>query len=68
MQRTGAEGFYLSVRSSVHQYHEPKMFMSEKAVQFIKHVLGMEPKELGLKFEAWAMSGISKTSSTAFEI
>jgi hypothetical protein len=55
---TGIEGFYLAVRSSVHQYHEPKLFMSEKAVQFMKHVLRMEPKDLTLRFEAWAMSGI----------
>jgi hypothetical protein len=66
VQRTGIEGFYLAVRNSVHQYHEPKLFMSDKAEQFIKNVLAMEPKDLALRFEAWVMSGISEMIVNGF--
>lgn len=60
MSRTGIEGFYMAVRGSVEDYHEPKLFFSDKALQFVKDVLGLEPQQLSLKFEAWCVSGLGK--------
>jgi hypothetical protein len=60
LQRTGAEGFYIAVRGDVCEYHAPKVFMSNKALQFTKTVLKMEPKDLALKFESWVVSGLGK--------
>ena len=48
----------MAVRGSVEDYHEPKVFFSEKAERFVKQVLKLEPRELALKLEAWAVSGI----------
>ena len=60
MSRTGVEGFYVAVRGSVEDYHEPKLFFSDKALQFVKDVLEIEPQQLALKFEAWCVSGLGK--------
>ncbi|KAG1863676.1 hypothetical protein F4604DRAFT_1929077 [Suillus subluteus] len=37
--RTGAEGFYVAVRSNIEDLSEPKMFFTEKAKKFVKEVL-----------------------------
>jgi hypothetical protein len=60
MSRTGVEGFYVAVRGSVEDYHEPKLFFSDKALRFVKDVLEIEPQQLALKFEAWCVSGLGK--------
>ena len=60
MSRTGIEGFYMAVRESVEDYHEPKLFFSDKALRFVKDVLEIEPQQLALKFEAWCVSGLGK--------
>lgn len=58
MSCTGVEGFYIAVRGSVEDYHEPKLFFSDKALRFVKDVLDIEPQQLALKFEAWCVSGL----------
>ena len=60
MSHTGVEGFYVAVRGSVEDYHEPKLFFSDKALRFVKDVLEIEPQQLALKFEAWCVSGLGK--------
>ena len=60
MSRTGVEGFYVAVRGSVEDYHEPKLFFSDKALHFVKDVLEIEPQQLALKFEAWCVSWLGK--------
>jgi len=60
MSRTGIEGFYIAVRGSVEDYHEPKLFFSDKGLRFVKDVLEIEPHQLALKFEAWCVSGLGK--------
>jgi hypothetical protein len=60
MRRTGVQGFYVAVRGSVEEYHEPKVFFSEKALKFVKDVIGLEPKQLALKLEGWCVSGLGK--------
>jgi hypothetical protein len=60
MRRTGVQGFYVAVRGSVEEYHEPKVFFSEKALKFVKDVVGLEPKQLALKLEGWCVSGLGK--------
>lgn len=39
-------------------YHELKLFFSDKVLQSIKNVLGFEPQQLSLKFKAWCVSGL----------
>lgn len=56
--RTGVEGFFVATRGSIEDYHEPKIFMTEKSGKFIKEVLGMEPRAMALKHEAWIVSGL----------
>lgn len=50
----------MAVRGTVEDYHEPKLFFSEKALRFVKDVLEIEPQQLALKFEAWCVSGLGK--------
>ena len=57
---TGIEGFYIAVRGSVEDYHEPKLFLSDKALHFVKDLIEIEPQHLALKFEAWCVSGLGK--------
>jgi hypothetical protein len=56
--RTGTEGFYVAVRSSVEDLSEPKLFFTEKAEKFVKEVLDVEPRHLGLKLESYIVSGL----------
>jgi hypothetical protein len=64
--RNGIEGFYIAVRGSVEDYNKPKLFFSDKGLQFVKEVLELEPQQLALKFEAWCMSGLGKISLLCF--
>ena len=57
---TGIQGFYVAVRGSVEDYHEPKVFFSDRTMKFVKEILGIEPKQLALKLEAWCVSGLGK--------
>ena len=63
MSCTGIEGFYIAVRGSMEDYNEPKLFFSDKGLQFVKEVLNIEPQQLALKFEAWCVSGLGKNYS-----
>ncbi|KAF8218841.1 hypothetical protein L208DRAFT_1346666, partial [Tricholoma matsutake] len=58
----GVEHFYIAIRGSVKDYNEPKLFFSDKALQFVKEVLEIDPQHLALKFEAWCVSGLGKQS------
>ena len=60
MSRTGVQGFYIAVRSSIEDYNEPKVYFSDKAISFVKNVLKMEPQHLALKLESWVVSGIGE--------
>jgi hypothetical protein len=63
-QRTGIEGFYVVVRGSTEDLNEPKMYFSSKAESFVKEVLHLEPHHLGLKLEAWVVSGLAGAGSS----
>ena len=67
MLRTGAEGFYIAVRGSIEDYHEPKLYFSDKALHFVKEVLEIEPQQLALKFEAWCVSGLGRHQLTMLQ-
>ncbi|KAG1777513.1 hypothetical protein EV702DRAFT_1197119 [Suillus placidus] len=51
--RTGAEGFYVAVRSSIEDLSEPKIFFMQKAENFVQDVLKVEPRHLGLKLKSF---------------
>ncbi len=59
MSRTSMQGMYFAVRSGTDEYHEPKMFLTSGAESFICEVLGMEPRTLVLKLEAWSVSKLA---------
>ena len=49
------KGSYIAVKGSVEDYHELKLYFSDKALQFVKDVLGLEPQQLSLmKHGVWA--------------
>lgn len=56
--RTGTEGFYVAVRGGIEDLSEPKIFSTQKAEKFIKDILHMEPRHLGLKLESYVISGL----------
>lgn len=58
--RTGIEGFYVGVRGNIEDLSEPKIFFTQKAEKFVKEVLHVEPRHLGLKLEAFVVSGLGK--------
>ena len=60
MSCTGVKGFYIAVRGSVEDYHELKLYFSDKTLQFVKDMLGLDPQQLSLKFEAWCVSRLGK--------
>jgi hypothetical protein len=67
-QRTGIEGFYVAVHGTIEDLNEPQVFFSEKAGNFIRNILNLEPRHLALKLEAWSTSGlggIGLTKSTS---
>ena len=48
------------MHGDIEHYHEPKTFFSPVTNHFIQDVLNMDPKQLALKFEAYAVSGLDK--------
>ncbi|KAG2758115.1 hypothetical protein P692DRAFT_20709924 [Suillus brevipes Sb2] len=58
--RTGTEGFYVAVRSSIEDLSEPKLFFTEKAEKFVKEVLDVEPRHLSLKLKSYIVSRLHK--------
>ena len=67
MSCTGIEGFYIVVRGSVEDYHKLKLFLSDKALHFVKDVLEIEPQHLALKFEVWCVSRLGKMSLSVLQ-
>ncbi|KAF8497295.1 hypothetical protein JB92DRAFT_2597344, partial [Gautieria morchelliformis] len=59
-ERTGMEGFYIAVRGDVEQYHEPKVWFSGVAENFVKDVLNLDPKWLALQLESYVIAGLDK--------
>jgi hypothetical protein len=57
------QGFYVAVHGDIEDYHEPKVFCSDKAINFFKEVLNTDPRQLAVKLEAWAVSGIGRCPS-----
>ncbi|KAG1883469.1 hypothetical protein F4604DRAFT_1920674 [Suillus subluteus] len=53
-----AQGFYVAICSNIEDLSEPKMFFTEKAKKFVKEVLDVEPRHLGLKLESYIVSGL----------
>jgi hypothetical protein len=56
-------GLHIAVRGSVEDHNEPKLFFSDKGLQFVQEVLNIKPQQLALKFEAWCVSGLGKNHS-----
>ncbi len=59
MSRTAMQGMYFAVRASTDHYQEPKMFLTSSAESFIREVLGMEPRTLCLRLEAWSVARLA---------
>ncbi|KAJ2982279.1 hypothetical protein NUW54_g10771 [Trametes sanguinea] len=59
--RTAMQGFYVTVRGSYDHMQEPKIFVTAAAENFIREVLGLEPRALLLKFEAWVINKMNNT-------
>ncbi|KAG2135172.1 hypothetical protein DEU56DRAFT_738142 [Suillus clintonianus] len=60
--RTGTEGFYVGVRGNIEDLSEPKIFFTPKAEKFVKEVLHVEPRHLGLKLEAFVVTGLDENT------
>ncbi|KAG1880937.1 hypothetical protein F4604DRAFT_1922561 [Suillus subluteus] len=58
--RTGVEGFYVAVRGGIEDLSEPKVFFTQKAEKFVKDILNVEPRHLGLKLESFIVSGLDQ--------
>ncbi|KAI5989490.1 hypothetical protein EDD15DRAFT_2370108 [Pisolithus albus] len=56
--QTGLEGFYIAVRGTVEDLPEPKVFFTQKAENFVRTVLDIEPRRLALRLESWVVSGL----------
>ncbi|KAG1884398.1 hypothetical protein F4604DRAFT_1919591 [Suillus subluteus] len=56
------EGFYVAVCGSIEDLLEPKVFFTQKAENFVKEVLHIEPRHLGLKLEAFVVSGLNENT------
>jgi hypothetical protein len=56
----------MAVRGSVEDYSEPKLFFTEKAENFVRTVLDIEPRRLALRLESWVVSGIGTLSLISF--
>ncbi|KAG1859761.1 hypothetical protein F4604DRAFT_1684511 [Suillus subluteus] len=60
--RTSTEGFYVGVRGNIEDLSEPKIFFTPKAEKFVKEVLHVEPRHLGLKLEAFVVTGLDENT------
>ncbi|KAI6131152.1 hypothetical protein EDD16DRAFT_1515315 [Pisolithus croceorrhizus] len=61
--QTGLEGFYIAVRGTVEDLSEPKVFFTQKAENFVRTVLDIEPRRLALCLESWVVSGLASASA-----
>ncbi|KAI6000027.1 hypothetical protein EDD15DRAFT_2145567, partial [Pisolithus albus] len=59
--QTGLEGFYIAIRGTVEDLPEPKVFFTQKAENFVRTVLDIEPHRLALRLESWVVSGLGMT-------
>ncbi|KAG1837230.1 hypothetical protein DFJ58DRAFT_734500 [Suillus subalutaceus] len=65
--RTGTEGFYVAVHGSIEDLSEPKVFFTQKVENFVKEVLHVKPRHLGLKLEAFVVSGLDENTIITYQ-
>ncbi|KAI6016383.1 hypothetical protein BKA83DRAFT_4498017 [Pisolithus microcarpus] len=65
--QTGLEGFYIAVRGTVEDLSEPKVFFTQKAENFVRTVLDIEPRRLALRLESWVVSGLDIATATKYQ-
>ncbi|KAI6149058.1 hypothetical protein EDD17DRAFT_1514058 [Pisolithus thermaeus] len=65
--QTGLEGFYIAVRGTVEDLSEPKVFFTQKAENFVRTVLDIEPRRLALRLESWVVSGLDMPNTTKYQ-
>ncbi|KAI0059811.1 hypothetical protein BV25DRAFT_1918197 [Artomyces pyxidatus] len=62
MNRTGCEVMLVGVRGNAANYQQPHVFVSDRAKSWLKHAYNVEPDDVGLQLEGFAVSNAGKSA------